>query len=368
MQVADALAHAHAHNIVHRDIKPANILLTDRGQAKVLDFGLAKTVNENLVSTVDAKTKSLLTHPGMIVGTVPYMSPEQVRSEPVDARSDIFSFGIVLYEMLSGQRAFVRDSVAETISAILSHEPPPVVQFNDSVPRELQLIVMKALQKDRNARYQTVHEMLGDLRKIEMGATSLLPAKLANKSMQGDEGKTIHIPETTADGTRVITGKSERLSLRGVESHSKSKKWRAIIALASMAAVTAIAFGLWRLLPRPPDFSPKPPTLRATQVTNWTGLDIYPALSPDGNEIAYSSDHNGSFEIYVKPLTPGSRERQITSDGEQNFQPAFSPDGQRIRLLLKNARRHLGCSSSRWKGQTNHNVRLSIRRGHRMEV
>ena len=236
--------------------------------------------------------------------------------------------------MLSGQRAFVRDSVAETISAILSQEPTPVAQFNDRVPGELQLIVVKALQKDRNARYQTVHEMIDDLRKIEMGGTGLPPAKLANRSTQGDEGKTVLIPETTADGTRVETGETERLSLLRVESHSKSKKWRAIIALVSLA-VTAVAFALWRLLPRPPDSSPKPPTLRATQVTNWTGLDIHPALSSDGNEIAYSSDHDGSFEIYVKPLTPGGLERQITLDGEQNFQPAFSPDSQRIAFYSK---------------------------------
>lgn len=335
MQVADALADAHAHNIVHRDIKPANVLLTDRGQAKVLDFGLAKIVSESFGATGEANTNSLLTQPGMIVGTVPYMSPEQVRSEPVDARSDIFSFGIVLYEMLSGRRAFVRASVAETISAILSQDPPAVAEFNDSVPDELQRIVMKALKKDRNARYQNVHEMLDDLRKIEMGATGLLPAKLANRSSHSDQGKTILIPETTADGTRVETNETERRSLPGAESRIKSKTWKVIIGLISLVAVTAVAFALWRFLPGRPDSSPKPATLRATQVTTWTGLDIYPAVSPNGNEIAYSSDHDGSFEIYVKPLTPGSRERQITSDEQQNFQPAFSPDGQSIAFYSK---------------------------------
>jgi serine/threonine protein kinase len=122
-QVADALAEAHAHNIVHRDIKPSNIMLASRGQVKVLDFGLAKTAT-TLAGPDEAQTKSLLTMPGLILGTVPYMSPEQVRSEPVDARTDIFSFGVVVYEMLGGRRVFARNSAPETIAAILHDEPP----------------------------------------------------------------------------------------------------------------------------------------------------------------------------------------------------------------------------------------------------
>src|SRR5437867_5315510 len=126
-QIADALAEAHSHGIIHRDIKPGNIMITPRGQAKVMDFGLARVIAGAVES--EAETQSLLTTPGTIVGTMPYMSPEQVRDEVLDGRSDIFSFGVVLYEMLSGRQPFASESAAATISAILTHEPPPLARY-----------------------------------------------------------------------------------------------------------------------------------------------------------------------------------------------------------------------------------------------
>ena len=125
-QVADALTEAHARGIIHRDIKPENIMLTTRGQVKVLDFGLAKTMRDPGIVESDAQTGSMLSIPGMVMGTVPYMSPEQVRGEELDGRSDIFSFGTVLYEMFSGRRPFEAKSTAEVISAILTVEPAPI--------------------------------------------------------------------------------------------------------------------------------------------------------------------------------------------------------------------------------------------------
>ena len=125
-QVADALSEAHARGIIHRDIKPENIMLTTRGQVKVLDFGLAKMLRDPGILESDAQTGSMLSMPGMVMGTVPYMSPEQVRGEELDGRSDIFSFGTVLYEVFSGRRPFEAKSTAEVISAILTTEPPPI--------------------------------------------------------------------------------------------------------------------------------------------------------------------------------------------------------------------------------------------------
>ena len=164
-QVADALAEAHAHSIIHRDIKPSNIIVDTRGQVKVMDFGLAKIVAGAIDG--EAETHSLLTTPGALLGTVPYMSPEQVRGEVLDARSDIFSLGVVLYEILSGRQPFASESVAASASAILTLEPPPLARFVPDTPDELQRIVRKCLEKDRKRRYQSARDLSIDLLNLQ---------------------------------------------------------------------------------------------------------------------------------------------------------------------------------------------------------
>lgn len=173
MQLADAIAEAHSRGIIHRDIKPQNIMITARGQAKVLDFGLAKVVREVDSATGEAQTRSLLTDPGMIIGTVPYMSPEQLRGEPVDERSDLFSFGAVLYEMVTGRKPFEAESAVGTISAILTREPPPLARYAHDVPSELQRILHKALEKDREERYQSARDLFIDLKNLKLDTESL---------------------------------------------------------------------------------------------------------------------------------------------------------------------------------------------------
>jgi serine/threonine protein kinase/predicted negative regulator of RcsB-dependent stress response len=166
-QVADALSEAHAGGIIHRDIKPENIMLTTRGQVKVLDFGLAKTLRDPGILESDAQTGSMLSIPGMVMGTVPYMSPEQVRGEELDGRSDIFSFGTLLYEMLSGQRPFEAKSTAEVISAILTVEPPPISRSSlGPIGSGEDRLIRKCLEKDAGRRYQTMGDLISDLEQI----------------------------------------------------------------------------------------------------------------------------------------------------------------------------------------------------------
>ena len=181
VQIVEALTEAHSHGIIHRDLKPQNIMITARQQAKVMDFGLAKVMDGAEVVDGEAKTRSLLTTPGTIIGTIPYMSPEQVRGERIDERSDIFSFGILFYEMLTGYQPFAAASGVATISAILTKEPEPIQQYLPACPAALERIVRKCLAKDKDRRYQTMDEVATELALVQtehdsggkMAATSI---------------------------------------------------------------------------------------------------------------------------------------------------------------------------------------------------
>lgn len=199
-QAAEGLSEAHAHGIVHRDIKPGNIMITTRGRVKVMDFGLAKVIEAEEAISPEAETRSLLTSPGAIIGTMPYMSPEQVKGERLDARSDIFSFGVVLYEILTGQQLFVAPSGAATISAILTKEPPPLSQYLTQCSDELQRIVRKCLEKERERRYQTMLDVALDLNRCREHEVARESASQSNRLTKGDA--------LTATSPHVSKGKS----------------------------------------------------------------------------------------------------------------------------------------------------------------
>lgn len=295
VQISDGLAAAHHARIVHRDLKPENIMITSEGRVKILDFGLAKLVNPELVDRNAETISKVLTRTGVIQGTVPYMSPEQAMGSGIDFRSDQFSFGSIIYEMATGNRPFQRKTAADTLSAIINEEPEPISKLNPIIPTSIRWLVERCLSKDPNGRYDSTRDLARELKYIQQ-----------------------HLTETSVDSAIVspqVTTKRKALSAY------------AIFASALILILTGFLFYRSKYA----EFPSQPSLLKYHRVSYANGTITSAKFSPDGNSIIYSGAFQGNPSELFMAQTEGVESRDLGISGADIL--TISPSGQLLILL-----------------------------------
>ncbi len=297
IQLTDALESAHKISIIHRDIKPANIMIRQDGYVKILDFGLAKMLSE----TPDAKVFNTteMSKNRRVMGTMNYMSPEQTLGKELDVRTDIFSLGIVLYEMISGVQPFIGTSDAAVYNAILNSDPPPISKINEDIPPALEQIIKRAIEKDRDKRYQSILEMKNDLQILKENLTS----GLSNESLRDYSFSNSTSSRRTKIFAPIAAIAAILISILGIYLYSNYISKNEIVEVGKM---------------------------QYKQLTSQTGEETFPSLSPDGKTLIYSSNESRNWDIYFRRVD-GSKAINLTKNSESDDKQAvYSPDGERI--------------------------------------
>ncbi len=335
VQVTAALGAAHNAGIIHRDVKPENIMIRSDGLVKVLDFGLAKLLPSSSAS-VETTLPHFNTKPGMLVGTVAYMSPEQARGRTIDPRSDIFSFGIVMFEIFCGKRPFAGENHLDLISSILKDEPPFLRQISPDLPRELERIVAKSLRKDRDHRYQHIKDLNIDVE--DLRDEIKFEAKLTN-SVHPAAKSEAHVTQQSNLRSTLTT------------SISKTRRFTLLHALLFLTVAAVAAGTLWFLRP-PGNTVAVAGTYKTREVATWNSapgeLSTAASFSPDGKLIAFASTRSGTKSIWVTQ-TASTDAIQITNDSFSNTDPIWSPKGDEIAFVSQRASADGVSSTGIWR-------------------